>query len=132
MATLFDKLNLKQHKEIVVLNAPDSFTSELKKLEDVKVWKNLEGQNNIKFVLVFVKDEETIEHYITLLLPSTEGDAIFWFAYPKKSSKNYTVTINRDKGWDIMSKLGLRPVRQVSIDEDWSALRFRKSEYIGK
>jgi hypothetical protein len=38
--------------------------------------------------------------------------------------------INRDSGWDVMGQAGFEPVRQVAIDEDWSALRFRRVEFI--
>jgi hypothetical protein len=55
---------------------------------------------------------------------------LFWWAYPKGSSKNYKCDFNRDTGWQIMGKLGYESVRMVAIDEDWSALRFRKVEFV--
>jgi hypothetical protein len=58
------------------------------------------------------------------------GDAIVWLAYPKKSSKKYTSEFNRDSGWPSMGAAGFEPVRMVAIDEDWSALRFRRAEFI--
>ncbi|MEO8473318.1 MAG: hypothetical protein ABI477_14050, partial [Chryseolinea sp.] len=33
-------------------------------------------------------------------------------------------------GWAVLGKLGFEPVRMVAIDEDWSALRFRKTSHI--
>lgn len=42
-----------------------------------------------------------------------------WFAY-----------LNRDTGWQTLGDLGFEPVRQIAIDEDWSALRFRRVEFI--
>lgn len=53
-----------------------------------------------------------------------------WFAYPKGTSKKYKSEINRDKGWLVMGEAGFEPVRMVAIDEDWSALRFRRTEFI--
>ena len=58
------------------------------------------------------------------------GDAVVWLAYPKGSSKRYTSTINRDTGWDSLGAAGFEGVRMVAIDEDWSALRFRRAEFI--
>jgi len=52
------------------------------------------------------------------------------FAYPKKSSKKYTCEFNRDNGCQTLEDLGFEPVRMVAIDEDWSALRFRKVKHI--
>ena len=53
-----------------------------------------------------------------------------WIAYPKKSSTRYTC--DRDRGWEGMGEAGFDPVRMVAIDEDWSALRFRRVEFIKK
>ncbi|MEL6635310.1 MAG: hypothetical protein AAFW73_19430 [Bacteroidota bacterium] len=53
-------------------------------------------------------------------------------AYPKGSSKNYTCDFNRDTGWQVLGNLGWEGVRMVAIDTDWSALRFRRVEYIKK
>jgi hypothetical protein len=59
-----------------------------------------------------------------------EGDAILWFCYPKGTSKKYTCDFNRDTGWASLGQLGWEPVRQVAIDDDWSALRFRNPDFI--
>jgi len=53
-----------------------------------------------------------------------------WFAYPKGSSKRYKCEFNRDNGWAVLGSLGFEGVRMVAIDEDWSALRFRRVEYV--
>ena len=53
-----------------------------------------------------------------------------WFAYPKGTSKRYTCDFNRDTGWQVIRDAGFDSVRQVAIDEDWSAMRFRRVEYI--
>ena len=55
-----------------------------------------------------------------------------WFAYPKGSSKKYKCEFNRDTGWSAVGKQGFEPVRMVASDEDWSALRFRRVEFIKK
>lgn len=46
------------------------------------------------------------------------------------TSKNYKCDFNRDSGWTSLGKYNLEPVRQVAIDDDFSALRFRKVEFI--
>jgi hypothetical protein len=60
---------------------------------------------------------------------SHNGDAILWMAYPKGTSKRYECEFNRDNGWDVLGRAGFEGVRQVAIDEDWSALRFRRVEF---
>lgn len=40
--------------------------------------------------------------------------------------------INRDVGWDVVKRAGFEPVSQVSIDDVWSALRFRPSDLVSQ
>ena len=40
--------------------------------------------------------------------------------------------LNRDKLWKALAEKGIRPVTQVSIDEVWSAIRFRPPEEVGR
>jgi hypothetical protein len=54
------------------------------------------------------------------------SDPVVWIAYPKQSSKKYTCEFNRDTGWEGLGQIGYEPVRQVAMDDDWSAIRFRK------
>jgi hypothetical protein len=58
------------------------------------------------------------------------ADGILWFCYPKKSSKKYKSELSRDFGWKVLNDSGLDGIRLVSIDEDWSAFRFRNKKYI--
>ena len=64
------------------------------------------------------------------LAPRLEGDAVLWCAYPK--ARRYRCAFTRDSGWAAMGAAGSEPVRQVAIDEDWSALRFRRVEHIAR
>jgi len=50
--------------------------------------------------------------------------------YPKGTSRRYKTNINRDRGWETVTGTGFRPVSQVAIDEDWSALRFRNVKFV--
>jgi len=125
----FAKLNLKDQTEIVVLNAPASFESELKALKDVSVRRDAKG-GDIDFSLAFVTTQKEVDSLGPQVAKKAKGDAVVWFAYPKGSSKKYTSQINRDNGWAVLGKAGFEPVRMVAIDEDWSALRFRRVEFI--
>ena len=125
----FAKLNLKDQTEIVVLNAPASFESELKALKDVSVRRDAKG-GDIDFSLAFVTTQKEVDSLGPQVAKKAKGDAVVWFAYPKGSSKKYKSQINRDSGWAVMGKAGFEPVRMVAIDEDWSAVRFRRVEFI--
>ena len=86
----------------------------------------------VGFALVFVTRQEALDAVSAAVAAKAEGDALLWFAYPKKTSKRYACEFNRDTGWDVLRAHGFDTVRQVAIDEDWSALRVRRLEYIGR
>jgi hypothetical protein len=125
----FAKLNLKDQTEIVVLNAPASFEPELKSLKGVTVRRDAKG-GNLDFSLAFVTTQQEVDTLGPQVAKKANGDAVVWFAYPKGSSKKFKSQINRDNGWAVMGQAGFEPVRMVAIDEDWSALRFRRVEFI--
>lgn len=131
MTPLFKKLNFKQQKEICILNHPAEFKTELNAMEGyTSIETNINTMNEIEFVLVFVKTQAEIDNITPLIDKKLKGDGIVWYVYPKGTSKKHKAAINRDNGWDILGKAGFEPVRQVAIDEDCSALRFRKVEFI--
>ncbi len=132
MSAVFKKLNLKDQTEIVVLDRPASFEPEIAALEDVAVRRSVDEVERVQFSLAFVTRQEQIDALAGQIAAKIEGDAVVWFAYPKGSSRRYTCDFNRDTGWDSLGAAGFEPVRQVSIDADWSALRFRRVEYIKK
>jgi hypothetical protein len=133
MDAIFKKLNYKNHPEVFVINAPDSFAPGMESIRNsAKVSTSITEQSRVEFAVVFAKMQKEINNIATEIIPKLSGDAILWVCYPKASSKKYTCDFNRDTGWEVLGKAGLEGVRQVAIDEDWSALRFRKAEYIKK
>ena len=131
MTPLFKKLNLKDQKEIVILSSPKSFNSEINNISEfTKVRKTIKGITGIEFILVFVTKKNEISKILANTNKLFTDDVVLWFAYPKGSSKNYKCDFNRDNGWDALGELNFEGVRIVSVDEDWSALRFRKVKFI--
>jgi hypothetical protein len=130
MPTTFDKLNLKGQKQIVVLNAPRSFEPELARLDGVTVLRTAHDPRAIEFVLAFVTTQKEVDALARAMVGKTKGDVVVWFAYPKGTAKNYRCEINRDSGWNALGKAGFEAVRMVAIDEDWSAKRYRRVEFI--
>lgn len=130
MASVFEKLNLKDQREILVVGAPDSFKPVLERLAGVTVRTTLPKSGRVDFALVFATEQEEVDRAAVALAKRTQGDAIVWFAYPKGTSRRYRCSFNRDTGWQSLGSAGFEPVRQVAIDEDWSALRFRRAAFI--
>jgi hypothetical protein len=46
---------------------------------------------------------------------------VLWILYRKGNRAD----VNRDSLWQLMAQYGVRPITQVAVDEEWSALRFR-------
>ena len=130
MAGIFEKLNLKDQQEILVLHAPESFQPELARLPVLTIHHHIESVPEISFFLAFVTRKSEVDALAGAVAARTPGDAIVWFAYPKGTSKRFECDFNRDTGWDALQAAGFSPVRAISIDEDWTAMRFRRTEYI--
>ena len=130
MASVFEKLNFKDQREILVVNAPASFEPELSRLAGVKIHRDVDAVTEVSFALAFVTRQQEVDAIARAMTAKAKGDAILWFAYPKGTSKRYKCDFNRDSGWSALGAAGFEGVRMVAIDEDWSALRFRRAEFI--
>ena len=116
---------------MVLLNLPDGLgdlAAEFMLL--TQVHNGFEAVEKADFSISFCKKQEEVNAATDLIAQYTEGDAVVWIAYPKGSSKRYKCDFNRDNGWTRLGELGFEPVRQVAIDDDWSALRFRRVAFI--
>jgi hypothetical protein len=131
MDSIFSKLNYKEGHPLYVLNQPESFENTLSTLSPgIEVVKALNPGDPIDFILVFTTSRMEQEKFAKSINPCLKGDAVFWLAYPKGTSKRYKCDFNRDTSWEMMTPYEMMAVRQISIDDDWSALRFRKTEFI--
>jgi hypothetical protein len=131
MTPLFKKLNYKGQPNIVAIGSPKTFDNELDKMSShATIVKSLENVIETEFAICFATTQAEIDHFISIIYLKSKGDAIIWLCYPKMTSKNYTCEFNRDTGWSSLGQYHLEPVRQVAIDDDFSALRFRKVEFI--
>jgi hypothetical protein len=130
MDGIFEKLNLADQQEILVLHAPESFQPELARLPVLTIHHHIESVPKIGFFLAFVTRKSEVDALAKAVAARTPGDATVWFAYPKGTSKKYICDFNRDTGWNALQAAGFDTVRAIAIDEDWTALRFRRVEYI--
>jgi hypothetical protein len=130
MATLSEKLLLKDQQEILVLNAPDTVEPEIARLPVASIHRSLKGLRDVRFSLAFVTRQNEVDTLAPQLAARAKGDAALWFAYPKGTSKRFKCDFNRDTGWSAVFAAGFDCVRSIAIDDDWTGLRFRRKEYI--
>ena len=130
--SLAERLRIQAGQRVLIMNPPPGYVERLGALpEGVEVVHESTGEGEFDFVHLFVKDVAELERLGPVALEAVKYDGVLWMSYPKRSSKVKT-DISRDVGWDVVHEAGLRAVTQVSIDDVWSALRFRPAEQVGK
>lgn len=81
--------------------------------------------NGYDFILAFVRSEEDVKEAASQIY-DLKIDGLIWMIYPKKSAVKAS-KISRDSGWSALQELGYQGIAMVSVDETWSAFRFRSS-----
>ncbi|MCU0460723.1 MAG: hypothetical protein MUF36_01715 [Bacteroidales bacterium] len=131
MKELLKKLNYKGQLRIAVLNAEESFYKAVaKELKGVITDDDIDQRCPYGFMILFVKTVADVNQMVPVALHNLTADGILWFCYPKKTSKKYKSDLERDKGWKVLNDAGFYGIRMVSIDDDWSAMRFRNIRFI--
>lgn len=126
---LFEKLQYKEEKNLLIQGLPSSIEKQFSKLNFAKNVTPLLKSRRIDFALVFAINENQLNGILQDVLPALHEESKFWIAYPKSTSKIVS-NLNRDCSWDMVVNAGYEGVRQVALDSVWSALRFKKSEQI--
>jgi hypothetical protein len=111
---LANKLNLKQGMKVRVVGKPAGLD-----LDDVATTTSAQAEG----VLVFVKTLADVDARCAPAVDAAKKDRIAWIAYPKAGQLG--TDLNRDVLWKRLLELDIQGVRQVAIDDVWSAMRFR-------
>jgi hypothetical protein len=127
---ILKKLNFKdQGQPVLILNAPKSYEEVIAAFSGEV---HTEAVNeSYPFVQVFGIMNEELQTLGRKASALVSDDGLLWLCYPKKSSKLYKGSdCSRETVTGMLSSEGYEPVRQIAIDDDWSALRFREAEKI--
>lgn len=131
MKELLSRLNYKGQLRIAVINAEEGFYKAIaRELKGVITDNDIDQRCPYDFMILFVKSVDEVNILAPVALHNLTADGILWFCYPKKTSKKYKSNLERDKGWKVLNDSGFYGVRMVSVDDDWSAMRFRNIKYI--
>jgi hypothetical protein len=74
-------------------------------------------------VIAFARNRAELAAVAAPAVEAARQDRLAWIAYPKGGKLG--TDLNRDVLAGLLTAEGVQPVRQVAIDETWSALRFR-------
>jgi hypothetical protein len=127
---LLKKLRIQPDQRLLILNPPPGYVESLQPLPTGAQIVDATAEE-VDFCHLFATNSAQLAEMLPIALAACKYDGLFWVSYPKKSSKVKS-DLSRDLLWELPGATGLRPVTQVSIDQTWSALRFRPSERVGK
>jgi hypothetical protein len=131
------KLLIKGPMRVLIMNAPEDYTSDLDMLPEgaaITVWQPETGPFPVEggefdFVQLFARSVSELESFAPVAIRAVKRDGLLWVAYPKKSGPIKT-DISRDAGWDAVHQAGWTGVSLVSLDETWSCMRARPVDAI--
>ncbi len=110
---LSKKLQLPKGATIFLKNAPRGLVLELPVSRD----------DSAAAVLVFATDSGSLKANASPAVEAAKEDRLSWIAYPKGGQLRTDLTRDRLQG--LLLPLGIEGVRLISIDDVWSAMRFR-------
>jgi hypothetical protein len=110
-------LQIQPDRTVVVLHQPDDVDLEL---EGVTIDQDPAAADAVIF---FVTNRRELNERARPFVEAASRDALAWLAYPKAGQLD--TDLNRDSLWELLGTRGIRPVRQIAIDDTWTALRFR-------
>lgn len=123
MNAVAKKLLMKGTQRWLLLNAPEGYIDKLAPLPDgLQISCTVNG--SFDGVQLFVKNSDELSVHLKLIESILKPDTLLWIAYPKKSS-GMSTDLAMMGSWDEPAKYGLHTVTAASIDQTWTALRFR-------
>jgi hypothetical protein len=127
--SLFEKLQYKDEKNILIQGLPSSIEKQFAKLNYAKNVTPLLRSKKVDFALVFAISQQQLNNVLCEVLPALHEDSKLWVAYPKTTSKIVS-DLNRDCSWECLTKKEYESVRMVTLDHVWSAISFKKTDKI--
>ena len=120
---LLKKLRIKPDQIFAVLHPPAGYLNSLGKLPD-GVLVDSELVDRYDLIHAFFAHFQELEIQIEDIQTALVDGGILWISYPKQSAKQDT-DLNRDILRESLLNHSLKAVAQISIDDTWSALRFK-------
>ena len=115
---LAGKLQLKPGQSVAIANRPDDLAFEFGSDHPVS-----DRPEQADAVVVFAANRAELERLRDRYVEPAKRDALTWVAYPKAGQLG--TDLNRDVLAKLVQTHAVRPVRQVALDDVWSALRLR-------
>ena len=125
LPTLFEKLQLKDEKNLLIQGLPSTIEKQFAKVSFAKNVTPLLKIRKIDFALIFALNQSQLNSILTEVLPALQPTAKLWIAFPKLTSKIVS-DLNRHCTWNYLRMNGFESEDQVVLDYVWSALQFKR------
>lgn len=128
MNPILKKLLYKAYSANLIIGEPEEFrhiSQEFTGETDNEILKD-----SYEFIIIFAKKQDDLKVQFNQLKNKIKKGAVLWIAYPKGTSKKYKneTDLNRDILQPLFKEDGYQGVSLISIDNDWSAMRFKTIE----
>ncbi|MEP6713838.1 MAG: hypothetical protein ABJA37_15535 [Ferruginibacter sp.] len=125
LPTMFEKLQIKDEKNILIQGLPSSIEKHFVKLSFAKSVTPLLKSRGVDFALVFAVNKKQLCQILGDVIPALATNANFWIAYPKPASK-IASDLTRHANWECLEAHSLDAMIEVTLDNVWTAIRFSK------
>jgi len=131
MKELLEKINCRDFQRVALLNADSKFRKQFAAaLKSVTIDSEIDPRFLYCFIMVYVKNIAELEQVAPAIIHNLADDGDLWVCYPKKTSKNFKSDLSKKTGWDSLNDSGFYGRRVITVNDDWSALKFKHIKYI--
>jgi hypothetical protein len=120
VARVASKLQIKPGQSVCVVGRPQDVALDLG--PEFSLASDPAGSD---VVIAYATNRAELRRVSSPLMAAARRDALTWVAYPKAGQLG--TDLNRDTLAALVQAEGARPVRQIALDDVWSALRLRRA-----
>jgi hypothetical protein len=132
LSPMAKKLRLTLDQNVAVLNAPEGFLGLLRPgPSDVRT--ELGPNSSCDAVVLFVKDADELRRLGPAAIQAARPNGLLWITFPRGGQAGGATDLPATSTWvqrdvlgEITSETGYKAVAFVAIDDDWTAMRFKR------
>ncbi len=132
-SSMAKKLRLAAGQKIAVLNAPDGYTATLSP-GPADIGTRLQPAQAYDVVQLFVNSTDELRRFGPDAIRAMKPDGLLWITYPKGGQTRGVTDLPATPWWtkrdvlgEITSVTGYKPVAFVAIDDNYTAMRFKRA-----
>jgi hypothetical protein len=133
LSVLAKKLRLAPEHHVAVINAPPGYVDQLAPAP-ADLYTALKPSTFYDAVQLFVSDVEALRALGPSAIKAVRPDGLLWIVYPKGGVTRGATGLPATSWWtkrdvlgEITGETGYKPVAFVKIDDNWTALRFKRT-----